>query len=645
MWTRRTARCLDFQKMETGATPVLHCVVRSRRDFTGIVPIKFVVVVALLAIPAALFSAPAPQPFWNRALTPPMGWNSWDCFGTTVTEAATRANADYMATNLAAYGWQYITVDIQWYEPNGTGYDYPPNPQSNIDAYGRLWPVTNKHPSATNGLGFKPLADYIHRKGLKFGIHLMRGIPRRAWTQNTPVLGTPYFARGIANTNSICSWNPDMYGVDMTKPGAREYYNSVFQLIAQWEVDFVKVDDLSRPYHPAEIEAIRAAIENSGRPMVLSTSPGETPLNQGAHVYQHANLWRISDDFWDVWSTLYDQFKRFHDWTPYRGPGHWPDGDMLPLGNIRTMQAANWTRFTTNEQRTLMTTWSIARSPLIMGGHLPNNDAHTLSLLTNSEVIAVNQHSSNNRQLFRQNDKIAWVADVPDSAVKYVALINANGLGLDETEAAFASGIISRATPGRSTNITVNIAGATKLYLVVTDGGDHFSWDHADWGEPRLVRSDGSSNRLTTLPWVNATAGYGSARKNLSTDGNPLRINGVTQPHGIGTHPLSVIEYNLPAGFVEFRALGGLDDEILATASAAATDATICFLVFTNQAAGRNLEVEFDSLGITEPVIVRDLWQQKDLGTFTKSFNRSLAPHASGLFKLTPLSASLRSAF
>src|ERR1700712_1574389 len=109
--------------------------------------LKTVLLTALLAIPAALFAAPTNQLFWSRAPTPPMGWNSWDCFGTTVTEAATKANTDYMATNLAAYGWQYITVDIQWYEPNGSGFTYPSTPQSNIDAYGRLWPVTNKHPS------------------------------------------------------------------------------------------------------------------------------------------------------------------------------------------------------------------------------------------------------------------------------------------------------------------------------------------------------------------------------------------------------------------------------------------------------------------------------------------------------------------
>jgi hypothetical protein len=592
--------------------------------------LKAILLTALLAVPAALFSAPAPQPFWNYAQTPPMGWNSWDCFGTTVTETLTKANTDYMATNLAQYGWQYITVDIQWYEPNGTGYNYPSNPQSNIDAYGRLWPVTNKHPSAVNGLGFKPLADYVHGKGLKFGIHLMRGIPRRAWQQNTPVLGTSYFARDIADTNSTCPWNPDMYGVDMTKPGAQEYYNSVFALIAAWGVDLVKVDDLSRPYHQPEIEGIRKAMDNSGRAMVLSTSPGETPLASGAHVSQHANMWRISDDFWDQWVPLYEQFQRLHDWTPYRGPGYWPDGDMLPLGNIRALEANNWTRFTTNEQRTLMTMWSIARSPLIMGGHMPNNDAFTLSMLTNAEVLSVNQASANNRQLFRKSDAIAWTADVPNSAAKYVALVNANDLAFDSDAAVFDSGVISRSTPGRSSNIVANISGASKLYLVVTDAGDYYGWDHADWGYARIVKPDGSSNRLSDLNWVSATSGWNPPpKKNTSIEGNPLKINGTTINYGIGTHAVSVIEYNLPAGFTEFRTLAGLDDEILSSVPSSPTNATVRFMVFTNEPTGRTIEVMFASLGIKEPVLVRDLWLQQDLGIFTNTFKlRAVQIHA-----------------
>jgi alpha-galactosidase len=256
-------------------------------------------------------------------------------------------------------------------------------------------------------------------------LHLLRGIPRQAVEQNTPILHTSLHASDIANINDVCTWNPDMYGVDMTKPGAQEYYDSVLELLASWDLDFLKVDDLSRPYHKAEIEAIRKAIDKTNRPIVLSTSPGETPLVDGAHVALHANMWRISDDFWDEWKLLKEQFARVDGWTPFRGLGHFPDADMLPVGNIRAFDQNGWTRFTHDEQITMMTLWCIARSPLIIGGNLPKNDEFTLSLLTNDEVLAVDQNSSGNRQLFRTDDLICWVADVPNSADKYVAMFNA----------------------------------------------------------------------------------------------------------------------------------------------------------------------------------------------------------------------------
>ena len=303
---------------------------------------------------AAEGAEPAPA-FWQWAPTPPMGWNSWDRFATTVTEAQTKAQADFMAKQLARHGWQYITVDIQWYEPNATGYNYRQGAKLVMDVWGRLLPAPNRFPSAEDGTGFKTLADYVHRKGLKFGVHLMRGIPRQAVSRNTPVKGAPRHATDIANKNSVCPWNTDMYGVDMTKPGAQAYYDSVFALLAAWGVDFVKVDDMSRPYfdNQAEIEAVRKAIDRTGRPMVLSLSPGETALAAAEHVRQHANLWRISDDFWDNWPALNEQFERLRKWAEFGGPGHWPDADMLPFGVLDLGRRS--TRFTRDEQRTVMT--------------------------------------------------------------------------------------------------------------------------------------------------------------------------------------------------------------------------------------------------------------------------------------------------
>jgi len=377
----------------------------------------------------AVADAPVPSgsalpPVSALAPRPPMGWNSWNSFAGTITEAQALETAAIMRDRLLPSGYDVFTVDIQWYEPEASSYTYNANPVPALDAHGRLVPAPNRFPSGKGGKGFAPLAAKVHAMGLKFGIHVMRGISRHAVKLNLPVLGTALRAQDIADTASICSWNPDMYGVDMTKPGAQEYYDGLFKLYASWGVDFVKMDDMSRPYdaHAPEIEAAATAISRCGRPMVLSLSPGETPVLRGDHVRRHAQMWRISDDFWDEWAQLEAQFTRLENWTPFRGPGSWPDADMLPLGRLALGERDS--RFTPDEQQTLMTLWSIARSPLIMGGDLRHLDAATLALLTNPEVLAVNQASSGNRPHFVEDGLRVWSASSEDGRARYLALFN-----------------------------------------------------------------------------------------------------------------------------------------------------------------------------------------------------------------------------
>jgi alpha-galactosidase len=355
---------------------------------------------------------------------PPMGWNSWNSFATTITEAQARETAAIMAEKLLPFGYDIFTVDIQWYEPEASSYTYNAKPRPAMDAHGRMIPAPNRFPSSIGGKGFAPLAQAVQALGLKFGIHIMRGIPRAAVEANLPVLGTSVRARDIADTGSICSWNPDMFGVDMRRPGAQACYDSLFRLYAQWGVDFIKMDDMSRPYdaHAPEIEAAHRAIQNCGRPMILSLSPGETPVIRGDHVRRHAQMWRISDDFWDDWAMLEAQFTRLENWTPWRGPGSWPDADMLPLGRLALGERDS--RFTPDEQRTLMTLWAIARSPLIMGGDLRHLDDATLALLTNREVLAVNQSSSGNCPHFVEDGVRVWSAVADGSGDRYLALFN-----------------------------------------------------------------------------------------------------------------------------------------------------------------------------------------------------------------------------
>ncbi len=126
-----------------------------------------------------------------------------------------------------------------------------------------------------------------------------------------------------------------MMGVDTTKPGAQAYYDSIAELYASWGMDFIKADDMaSHLYQPAEIRALSLAIRKSGRPMVLSLSPGPAPISEVEFLRKYAQMWRISDDFWDSWPSLKEQFPRAAAWAPLSRPGAWPDADMLPLGKI-----------------------------------------------------------------------------------------------------------------------------------------------------------------------------------------------------------------------------------------------------------------------------------------------------------------------
>ncbi len=400
--------------------------------FNGNVRNRFALAAFALAACAGDGRAQAPL-----SPTPPMGWNSWDSFGTTVTEDEVKANAEYMAAKLKSHGWQYIVVDIQWSEPNPKTHGYRPNADLEMDAYGRLIPAPNRFPSAANGRGFQPLADYVHAQGLKFGIHIMRGVPRRAVEANLPVFHSRLKAAEIADKASICPWNSDMYGVDVSK-GGQAYYDSIVDLYASWGVDFIKADDMfgvgPNGDHTTEIAALSASIHKSGRPIVLSLSPGTRDTSKVAAFSQYAQMWRISGDFWDRWVDLKNQFQRFVLWNPYVKPGNWPDGDMLPLGHIGIRAERGDPRMsllTRDEQRTLMTLWSIARSPLMFGGNLPDNDDFTLSLMNNDEVLGVNRKASSSRQLFAKGNQVAWVAEAAPNA-KYFAAFNIGDAGEEQ---------------------------------------------------------------------------------------------------------------------------------------------------------------------------------------------------------------------
>lgn len=365
-----------------------------------------------------------------NVLTAPMGWNSWDCYGAAVTEEIVKRNADFMAKYLKQYGWEYIVVDIQWYEPLADTHEYHPFTDLCMDEYSRLLPAENRFPSAAGGKGFAPLAEYVHSLGLKFGIHIMRGIPRQAVHKNTKIMGTDRTARQIAKTASICHWNTDMYGVDPDKEGARTYYDSLFELYASWGVDFVKCDDIARelPHEEKELVLLSEALYGCGRDMVLSLSPGPALLEKAELYKQVSNMWRITDDFWDKWELLYDMFSRAEKWCTHTGAGHWPDADMLPIGPIRQSEnTENRTLFTEDEQITMMTLWSIFRSPLIIGGEMTGFDEFTMSFLTNEAIIKMHRNARHSHQVWRKKidgiEHILWTASSAEGG-QYFAVFN-----------------------------------------------------------------------------------------------------------------------------------------------------------------------------------------------------------------------------
>jgi alpha-galactosidase len=380
-------------------------------------------------------SPAAPRAAALLAPTPPMGWNSWDSYGTTITEADFQANAKWFAEHLKSFGWQYVVIDMEWFVTNPTAEGNSKTSQYSLDDHGRYTPAILRFPSSTNNSGFKPIADYVHSLGLKFGIHILRGIPKQAVEKNLPIEGSSYHAADAADTSDTCPWNFDNYGLDTSKPAAQAYYDSIARLYASWEVDFIKVDCISsRPYKGEEIRMLSTALRKTGRPIALSLSPGAAPIEKVDEMRQYAQAWRISDDVWDLWHStvdypqgLGDQFPRIAKWAGMAQPGGWPDADMLPIGYLGPAPGwgkARQTRLTHDEQRTLLTLWSMFRSPLMIGGNLPSNDAWTTSLLSNAELIELDQHSKENRPVISMPTTVVWTAKSESGDDGYVAIFN-----------------------------------------------------------------------------------------------------------------------------------------------------------------------------------------------------------------------------
>ena len=542
--------------------------------------------------------------FRTWAMTPPMGWNSWDCYFSSVTEKEVMQNAPYLVDNdLVRHGWEYVVIDIRWYcnHPSlgGGWYNQQGTQDYVLDEYGRYLPSPTRFPSCMvdgKNKGFKALADKLHAMGLKFGIHLMRGVPKVVVGSNYKLKGseqTPW-TQVYNGTTSPCGWLGDNLRVRDNKYG-QLYYNSIMDLYAEWGVDFLKIDDLSRPFYTDEVQMIRRAIDQTGRPIVLSLSPGKTQYSCAEACLQNANMWRMMDDLWDNWSAVDAVFPEAHFWSQYARPGNYADCDMLPLGHIAATVAdpgytnadpGHWTKLTQNEQLTMMTLWGICHSPLFFGGEMTKNDDFTLSLMTNEEYHQMHKYGQNAHQVLadEENGHTVWTSVDPATCNRYLALFQRdNTRWIVGQKALYRSETVAYTTDGHAVEVDIPWPESSKtLVLVVDDGGDNFNYDHGDWINPTLVLRDGTEVALTgTYKTRDYTKSYfNRVRENANVDnGGKMKVMGRSYDRGFSTDANAAIFFQIPdeLDVVRFRALAAADDSGIDQAGATTS---IRFFVF-----------------------------------------------------------------
>ena len=531
--------------------------------------------------------------FRTWAMTPPMGWNSWDCYYSSVTEKEVMQNAQYLVDNdLVKYGWEYVVIDIRWYcnHPSlgGGNYNQRGDQDYVLDEYGRYLPSPSRFPSVmVNGenKGFKAIADKLHDMGLKLGIHIMRGVPTTVaqHPENYTLYGPQSedrkttWSKVCNGTTSPCTWLKDNALVRNT-PEGQLYYNSIMDLYAEWGVDFIKVDDIARPFYTDEIHMIRKAIDQTGRPIVLSLSPGKTQYTYAQECLDNANMWRMMDDLWDNWSHVDAVFAEADAWSKYSRPGNYADCDMLPLGQIAmtigdtgytSAQSGRWTNLTQNEQYTMMTLWGICHSPLFFGGEMTKNDAFTLSLLNNEEYHRMHKYGVDAHQVLNDEDNghVVWTSLDPETGNRYLAMFQRdNTRWIVGNKALYKSEVVAYTTDGHAVNVDIEWpSGSKTLVLVVDDGGDNYNYDHGDWINPTLILRDGTEVPLTgtykTRDYTNSYFNRVYENKNVDNGGN-MKVLGKTYDRGFSTDANAAIFFTIPDDMdvVRFTAMAAADD-------------------------------------------------------------------------------------
>jgi alpha-galactosidase len=344
------------------------------------------------------------------AQTPLLGWSSWSSIRTNPTASNIEAQAQALSTNLKSSGYQYVNLDDFWYL----------NPSTNVDQYGRWSIDTSRFPN-----GIASVATYVHSLGLKFGIYLTPGIPVAAVQQNTPIQGTSYHASDIAITsqyeNNYNYGGSVMYYIDYSKPGAQAYINSWADQLASWGVDYLKMDGVG-DWDIPDVQAWSSALKQSGRSIYFSLS-NSLDVNNVSTWKQNANDWRIDNDIecycstLTTWSSVSTRFSDAPAWTADAGPGGWNNLDSLDVGN------GSKDGLTNDERQSYMTLWAASAAPLSLGDDLTTLDSYGLSLLTNNEVIAIDQAGHPAHPISQSTSQQVWYANNGDGTYT-VALFN-----------------------------------------------------------------------------------------------------------------------------------------------------------------------------------------------------------------------------
>ena len=340
------------------------------------------------------------------ALTPPMGWNSWNCWGNSVSQEKVMSSAQAMLDKgLVDYGWSFINIDDGWQGLRG-GKANAIQPNS-------------KFP------GMKALGDFLHSNGLKLGIYSGPWVATYAGhcgeSADTPDGKYDFIEKGICD---------EFHKLDRSKMKRDSlWYFTKYKFVdedaqqwADWGVDYLKYD--WNPNDEYNVRLMADALRATGRDIVYSLS-NSSKVGMASYITKYANCWRTTGDIRDNWANMSKIGFGQDKWASFKRPGNWPDADMLVVGKVGWGPSTHDSKLSADEQYTHITLWSILASPLLIGCDMAEMDDFTLNLLCNSEVIDVNQDELGwqGARIYGDKDYATYLKPLADGTVA-IAMFN-----------------------------------------------------------------------------------------------------------------------------------------------------------------------------------------------------------------------------